>query len=109
MQASDKESRKLVLKRPELPEVLQGKVFKNRVKEGDCSVFDQLQNSLLTGGCDWVSTSSIFRFQPVWGLCVCGKHKIDFFHPVGVSVSEKHLKRHGSEYDLQPLRRSKSP
>lgn len=97
MQASDKESRKLVLKRPELPEVLQGKVFKNRVKEGDCSVFDQLQNSLLTGGRDWVSTSSIFRFQPVWGLCVCGKHKIDFFHPVGVSVSIIQLIGNGLE------------
>ena len=29
------------------------------------------------------------------GLCVCGKHTINFFHMVEVSVSAKQLKRHG--------------
>ena len=32
--ALSKESRQLVLKRPELPEGFQGKVFKDRVREG---------------------------------------------------------------------------
>ena len=36
--APSKESRQLVLKRPELPEGFQGKVFKDRVKERGCGV-----------------------------------------------------------------------
>ena len=38
-----------MLKIPELPEDLQGKVFKDRVREGDCGVHDQLMDSLLIG------------------------------------------------------------
>ena len=47
--APSKESRQLVLKRPELPEGFQGKVFKNRMREGCCGVCDQLVDILLIG------------------------------------------------------------
>ena len=43
------ESRQLVLKRPELSEVFQGKVFKDRVREGGCKGCDQLVDILLIG------------------------------------------------------------
>ena len=44
------ESRQLVLKRPELSEVFQGKVFKDVVREGvACTVRDQLVDVLLIG------------------------------------------------------------
>ena len=42
-----KESRELVLIRPELPEGFQGKVFKDRVREGGCVVCDQLVDLLI--------------------------------------------------------------
>ena len=40
-----------MLKRPELPKDFQGKVFKDRVREGfvGCGVCDQLVDILLTG------------------------------------------------------------
>ena len=44
-----KESRELVLKRPELPEGFQGKVFKDRMWEGVCGVCDKLMEILLIG------------------------------------------------------------
>ena len=39
-----------MLKRPELPEGFQGKVFKDRVSEGVCAVCDQLVDILLLVG-----------------------------------------------------------
>ena len=44
-----KDSRQLVLKRPELTEGFQGKVFKDRVRKRDCGVYDQLMDILLIG------------------------------------------------------------
>ena len=38
-----------MLKRPELSDGLQGKVFQDRVREGDCGVHDQLMDLLLIG------------------------------------------------------------
>ena len=38
-----------MLKKPELPEGFQGKVFKDRVKEGGWEMCDQLINFLLIG------------------------------------------------------------
>lgn len=38
-----------MLKRPKLLEVFQGKVFKDRVKEGGCAMCDQLIDILLIG------------------------------------------------------------
>ena len=100
--APSKESRQLVLRRPNHPESFQGKVFKDRIREGWCGVCDQLMDILLIGW--WwgnqESTSSTFWFQPVWGLRACGQQTVNFFHLVGVSVSAKQLKGHGSEYYL---------
>ena len=47
------------------------------------------------------STSLTFWFQPVWGLRACGQHAVNFFYLVGVSVSAKQLKGHGSEQCLE--------
>ena len=47
--AQNKESRQLVLKRPELPDGFQGKVFKDKLREGSCGVHAQLMEILLTG------------------------------------------------------------
>ena len=41
---------------------------------------------------DWESASSTICFQPVWALCACGQHVVNFSHLVGVSVSAKQLK-----------------
>ena len=49
LQWPSKKSRQLVLKRLKLPEGSQGKVFKDRVKEEDCGVCDQLVDILLIG------------------------------------------------------------
>ena len=61
------------------------------VQRGGC---DQLMDSLLIGW--WrgnqESPSSTFWSQLFWGLCVCGRHTGNFFHPVGVLVSVKQLK-----------------
>ena len=35
-----------------------------------------------------------------------GNDVVNFFHVMGVSVSTEELKGHGSEYNLQPLRRN---
>lgn len=43
------ESRQLVLKRPELSEGFQGKVFKDREREGGCGGCDQCVDILLIG------------------------------------------------------------
>ena len=47
--APSKESRWLVLKRLKFLKDCQGKVFKDRVKEEDCGVYDQLGAILLIG------------------------------------------------------------
>ena len=47
--ASSKESRELVLKTPGLSDGFQGKVFKDRVRDGGCGVCDQLVDLLLIG------------------------------------------------------------
>ena len=97
-----KDSRQLVLKRPELPYGFQGKVFKDRLREGGCGVCDQLADILLIGW--WwgnqESTSSTFWFQLVWGLRACGQRTDNFFYLVGVLASVKQLKGRGSEYYL---------
>ena len=49
---------------------------------------------------NWESASSTFWFQPVWGLHACRQHTVKFSHMVGISVSAKQLKGHGSEYYL---------
>ena len=38
-----------MLKRPELPESFQGKVYKDRVRKGVCGLCDQLVGILLIG------------------------------------------------------------
>ena len=38
-----------MLKRPELPEGFQGKIFNDSVRRGDCGVCDQLMDLLLIG------------------------------------------------------------
>ena len=82
-----KEYQQLTLKRPKLPSRLQGKIFKDRVR-------DQLIHILLIGW--WLgnreSTPSTFLFQPGWGLQACGQHAVNFFHLMGISVSAKQLK-----------------
>ena len=47
--APSKDSRQLVLKRPELPDGFQGKVFKDRMREGCYGVGDQFVDILLIG------------------------------------------------------------
>ena len=49
LQWPSKKSRQLVLKRPNPHEGSQGKVFKDRVKEEDCGMCDQLVDILLIG------------------------------------------------------------
>ena len=97
LQAQSKESRQLMLKRPKLPVGFQGKFSKTRWERGLQG--DQLMDTLLIGWWwgDWASTSRTLWFQPVWGLCVCGRHLVNFLHLWGVSVSAKQLKEHGSE------------
>ena len=38
------------------------------------------------------STLSILRLQPVWGLCVPGRHEVSFLHLVGALVPAKQLR-----------------
>ena len=49
LQMPSKESRQLVLKKSELTEGFQGKVFKDRVRKRDCGVYDQLVDIFLIG------------------------------------------------------------
>ena len=90
-----KEDGQLMLKRPEFPGGFQGRVFKGNIRGECCRVPDQLADILLIG---WLwgnrvvfleLTSSTFWSQPIWGLCACGQHAINFFHLVGVLVSAK--------------------
>lgn len=50
--------------------------------------------------------SSIFQFQPVWGLHAGGQHEVTFFHLMGVLVTAKATQEYGSGYYLHPLRRN---
>ena len=72
---------KLVLKRPWTPNGFQGKVFKDRVREGSCEVYDQLVDSLLTGW--WwgnrESTSSVFWSQGSDVFVLVGLIQLTFF------------------------------
>ena len=55
---------------------------------------DQLMDILLTG-CWWGKlelASSVFWFQPVWGLHASVQHTVNFFYLVGTSLSAKLLK-----------------
>ena len=47
--APDKELGQLILRKPELPDGFQGNIFKGKVREGSCSVCDQLVHDSLTG------------------------------------------------------------
>ena len=49
LQAPNKESRQLMLKRPKLPKGFQGEVFKDKVRAGGCGVCDQLVGVFLIG------------------------------------------------------------
>ena len=94
-----RKSRKLVLNRPKLPNGFQGMLLKT---EWGMRKYDQLRDILLISW--WwgnqESTSSTFCFQPVWGLHACGQHTVNFFHLMGVWVSEEWLKGYGSDYYL---------
>ena len=96
-----------MLKTSEFPDGLQGKDFKDRVREGRGGVRDQLVDTLLIGWWrgNWESLSGS-SWSGVWGLRAFGQQTVNFSHPAGVSVSAKQLKGHGSEYYLQPLRRN---
>ena len=85
-----------MLKRSELSKGFQGKVFKDRVREGHCGVCDQLVDTLLIGNRE--STSSAFWSRLFWGLCACGQPTVNFSHLMGVSVAAKQLKDYGSEH-----------
>ena len=89
MQVQVRSPGQLVLKRCGLAKVFQGKVYKDRMREGGCEVCDQFVDILLIGWWwgNWESTSSAFGFQRIWGLRACGQHIVNFFHLVGVSVS----------------------
>ena len=107
MQSSlpSKESRQLVLQGSELPKGFQGKAFKDRVRE--CGLWDMRS----AGGvsCDWLvireSGVNIINLLFPKGLesTFCGKHTVNFFHLMGVSVSSKNLQGYGSEYYVWPL------
>ena len=91
-----------------LPEGFQGKAFKDRAREEGCRVCDQLMDVLLIGWWwgNWESPTINLLVPTSWDLCACGQHTVHFFHQVGVSVSAKWLKGHGSEYYLKSLRRT---
>ena len=62
---SNKESRQVVLKRPELPGGFQGNVFKDGEGEG-CRMCDQLMDVLLTGWWGGNQESDSFWFRGVY-------------------------------------------
>ena len=115
--APSRVSGQLVFKRPKVPHGFQGRVFKDRVREGDFGVPDQLMAILLIGwwGGNWsqhhqlsYSNSLIQTFLSklsYWRLCACGQHRVKFFQLVRVSVSAKQLKGIGPKYYLSSLRR----
>ena len=72
-------------------------------------VHDQLMDILGWWWGNQESTSSTFWFWLVWGLHACGQHIVNFFYPVGVSVSAKQLKGHGWEYIYSPWGETKGP
>ena len=79
----------LVVKRPWTPHGFQGKVFKDREREGSCEVCDQLVDSLLTG-CWWSGVNILSLLVPrIWCLRATEPHTVNFFHLVEVSVSAK--------------------
>ena len=49
LQVLSEESRQLEFKRPEVSQDVQGKVFKDRVRDGGCGECDQLMDLLLIG------------------------------------------------------------
>ena len=59
----------------------------------------QFMDTVLIGGWwgNWESSSLTFWFLRVWGLCACGQHTVDFFHPLGALAPAKQLQGHGSE------------
>ena len=98
----------LVLKIPDLPEGLQGKVFKDRMREGGGGAHDPLMDiffSLVDGE---VTRSQ--HHQPLIlrnrGPHTCRQRTVHFFHLVGVSVSTKQFKGLGSECYPYPLRKN---
>ena len=96
-----------MLKRPKLPQGLSGKVHKDRVREGDCGVCDQLVDILLIGW--WwgnrKSASSTFWFQLVWGLRAYGQHTVNFFHLEGF----QYLQNGSKDMVYSPWGRTKGP
>ena len=51
----------------------------------------------------WFVSISLGQFSELWQLMSwlqSGHHAVNFFHPVGVSVSIRQLTGHGSEYYL---------
>ena len=83
-----------VLKSPNIPIGLQGKDFKDRVREGGWGVWDQLKDILLIGWWwgNWASASPAFWFQPIWNLRACGQHAVNIFHLVGVKCLQSSSK-----------------
>ena len=59
------------------------------MRRGLCGACDHLMDVLVIDGDrgNWETASSAFYFQPVWALCACGQHIVNFLHLVGVSVS----------------------
>ena len=100
LQMPSKEPRQPVLKTLQLSDDLQRKIFRRQGEGGGHEVRDQLVDILLNGGWwgNWESASSTFWFQLIWGLRARGQHTVKFFHLLGVSVSAKQLRGHGSEY-----------
>ena len=66
---------------------------------------DQLMDFLLIG---WWLGDLELASSPLFQLVksLCGQHRVNFFHLVGVSVSVKQFKGHGLEYYTRPLRRN---
>ena len=61
----------LELKRPELPEDFQVKVFKDRVKDGVCGMCGHSSDWMLAKYSNRESALSTFWFQLVWGsMCL---------------------------------------
>ena len=85
-----------MIKRPELPEGSQGKVFKGRVREMVVGwvmrswTFFGLAGGEVTRGQHLQSSGS--SWSGVWGLCICDQHTVNFSYLLRVSESAKELK-----------------
>ena len=81
---------KLVLKRLKLPEGLQRKTFKDRLREGDHGVCDQLMDIFLIGGHKLIGNHiiNLLILTGVESVCLL-QHTVKFFHLVRVSISAK--------------------